>query len=154
MVVDSLRFPPYIKDLFGTLQVGAIHGRLLTAWSVAGVLGPVLVNYIRELQIARGLPKTEAYSITMYIMVGVLLIGFIANLRLRPVAAKYHQSPLTKSLTVERLRMLKLITVSIAIWVRYLMPAPPNFLSSNSDLSTGIKLNDYRSAYYYYQQNS
>jgi MFS family permease len=82
--------PAYIRDLFGTLQVGAIHGRLLTAWSVAGVLGPVLVNYIREFQIDRGVPKTEAYSITMYIMVGVLLIGFIANLRLRPVAAKYH----------------------------------------------------------------
>jgi MFS family permease len=82
--------PAYIRDLFGTLQVGAIHGRLLTAWSVAGVLGPVLVNYIREFQIDRGVPKTEAYSITMYIMVGVLLIGLIANLRLRPVAAKYH----------------------------------------------------------------
>jgi MFS family permease len=83
--------PAYLRDLFGTLQVGAIHGRLLTAWSVAGVLGPVLINYIRESQINNGVPKAEAYTITMYIMVGVLSIGLIANLRLRPVNAKYHQ---------------------------------------------------------------
>src|SRR4030095_15888243 len=37
--------PAYLKDLFGVMQVGAIHGRLLPAWSVAGILGPVLVNY-------------------------------------------------------------------------------------------------------------
>ncbi|MDF5731034.1 MAG: OFA family MFS transporter [Rhizonema sp. PD38] len=82
--------PAYLRDLFGTMQVGAIHGRLLTAWSVAGVLGPVLVNYIREFQINHGVPKTEAYTVTMYIMVGVLLIGFIANLLLREVHMKYH----------------------------------------------------------------
>lgn len=72
--------PAYLRDIFGTMQVGAIHGRLLTAWSVAGVLGPVLVNYIREFQINSGVPKAQAYSVTMYIMVGVLFIGFIANL--------------------------------------------------------------------------
>jgi MFS family permease len=82
--------PAYLRDLFGSLQVGAIHGRLLTAWSVAGVLGPVLVNYIRESQINAGIPKAEAYTVTMYIMVGVLLIGFIANLRLRPVDSRHH----------------------------------------------------------------
>ena len=75
--------PAYLRDQFGTLQVGAIHGRLLTAWSTAGVLGPVLVNYIREYQISRGVPKAEAYSVTMYIMAGLLLVGFAANSVLR-----------------------------------------------------------------------
>lgn len=82
--------PAYLRDLFGTMQVGAIHGRLLTAWSVAGVLGPVLVNYLRESRIAHGVPKAEAYSVTMYIMAGLLVIGFIANLLVRPVDPKYH----------------------------------------------------------------
>ena len=77
--------PAYLRDRFGTLQVGAIHGRLLTAWSTAGVLGPVLVNYIREYQIGRGVPKAEAYSVTMYLMAGLLLVGFAANVALRPV---------------------------------------------------------------------
>ena len=55
--------PAYLRDLFGTLQVGAIHGRLLTAWSAAGVAGPVLVNYIREYQIDRGVPRADAYNV-------------------------------------------------------------------------------------------
>jgi MFS family permease len=82
--------PAYLRDLFGTMQVGAIHGRLLTAWSVAGVLGPVLVNYIREFQIDAGIPAGEAYSVTMYIMAGLLLIGFIANRLISEVDEKYH----------------------------------------------------------------
>jgi MFS family permease len=81
--------PAYLRDIFGTFQVGAIHGRLLTAWSVAGVLGPVLVNYIRQYQIDSGVPKAQAYSITMYIMCGLLLIGFLCNLAMRPVKPKY-----------------------------------------------------------------
>jgi MFS family permease len=75
--------PAYLRDLFGTTQVGAIHGRLLTAWSVAGVLGPVLVNYIREYQIARGIPKADAYTVTMYIMAGLLIVGFACNWSVR-----------------------------------------------------------------------
>jgi MFS family permease len=82
--------PAYLRDMFGTMQVGAIHGRLLTAWSAAGVLGPVLVNYIREDRIAHGVPKAQAYSLTMYIMAGLLVIGFIANLLIKPVAAKHR----------------------------------------------------------------
>jgi MFS family permease len=82
--------PAYLRDMFGTYQVGAIHGRLLTAWSVAGVLGPVLVNYIRQYQIDNGVPKAHAYSITMYIMCGLLLIGFLCNFAMRPVKEKYH----------------------------------------------------------------
>jgi MFS family permease len=82
--------PAYLRDIFGTYQVGAIHGRLLTAWSVAGVLGPVLVNYIRQYQIDNGIPKTQAYSVTMYIMCGLLLIGFLCNFAMRAVDEKYH----------------------------------------------------------------
>jgi MFS family permease len=72
--------PAYLRDVFGTLQVGAIHGRLLTAWSVAGVLGPVCVSYMREWQISRGVPKAEAYSTTMYLMAALLLAGLVCNL--------------------------------------------------------------------------
>jgi len=82
--------PAYLRDMFGTYQVGAIHGRLLTAWSVAGVLGPVLVNYIRQYQIDSGVPKAQAYSVTMYIMCGLLLIGFICNFAMSEVKAKYY----------------------------------------------------------------
>jgi MFS family permease len=82
--------PAYLRDMFGTMQVGAIHGRLLTAWSAAGVLGPVLVNYIREARIAHGVPKAEAYSVTMYIMAGLLIVGLVCNLLLRPVAERHR----------------------------------------------------------------
>jgi MFS family permease len=77
--------PAYLRDLFGTVQVGAIHGRLLTAWSVAGVAGPALVNYIREHQIRSGVLKAEAYTVTMYIMAGLLAVGLICNLLVRPL---------------------------------------------------------------------
>ncbi|MEP7002800.1 MAG: OFA family MFS transporter [bacterium] len=82
--------PAYLRDMFGTMQVGAIHGRLLTAWSTAGVLGPVLVNYIREYQVAHGVAKANAYGFTMYVMASLLVIGFVANLAIRPVDAKHH----------------------------------------------------------------
>ena len=81
--------PAYLRDMFGTIQVGAIHGRLLTAWSTAGVLGPVLVNYIREYEIAHGVPKAGAYTTTMYIMAGLLVVGFICNLLVRPVDERH-----------------------------------------------------------------
>ncbi|WP_293778552.1 OFA family MFS transporter [uncultured Oxalicibacterium sp.] len=82
--------PAYLADLFGTKYVGGIHGRLLTAWATAGVLGPVLVNYIREYQINSGVAPGDAYTVTMYIMAGLLLIGFLCNLAIRPVNAKHH----------------------------------------------------------------
>ena len=78
--------PAYLRDLFGTVQVGAIHGRLLTAWSTAGIVGPVLVNYIREYQIAHGVAKAASYNTTMYIMAGLLIVGFIANALVKPLA--------------------------------------------------------------------
>ena len=82
--------PAYLRDIFGTMQVGAIHGRLLTAWAVAGVLGPVLVNYIRQFQIDHGVQKAQAYSITMYIMCGLLLVGLLCDLAMRPVNERHH----------------------------------------------------------------
>jgi MFS family permease len=82
--------PAYLRDMFGTMNVGAIHGRVLTAWSVAGVLGPVLVNYIRQYQIDRGVATAQAYSITMYIMCGLLLAGLLCNLAMREVNERYH----------------------------------------------------------------
>jgi len=82
--------PAYLKDLFGSMQVGAIHGRLLTAWSVAGILGPVLVNYIREYLKGRGTTGVGLYAPTMYLMAGLLLIGLICNLSVRPVNERYY----------------------------------------------------------------
>jgi MFS family permease len=82
--------PAYLKDIFGTRYVGAIHGRLLTAWSAAGIFGPVLVNYIREYQIENGVAKAHAYSTTMYIMAGLLFLGLICNLFMHPVHERHH----------------------------------------------------------------
>jgi hypothetical protein len=76
--------------MFGTRYVGAIHGLLITAWSVAGVLGPVLVNYIRQYQIDSGVLKAQAYNVTMYIMAGLLVVGFIANFLIKAVDDRHH----------------------------------------------------------------
>jgi MFS family permease len=84
--------PAYLSDIFGTHYVGAIHGRLLTAWSAAGVAGPVLVNYIREYQIENGTPAAQAYNITMYLMAGLLVVGFLCNLAVRPVPDRYYMA--------------------------------------------------------------
>jgi MFS family permease len=85
--------PAYLKDMFGTRYVGAIHGLLLTAWSMAGIFGPVLVNYIREYNITHGVPKAQAYNVTMYIMAGLLVIGFICNLLVKAVHRRFHMRP-------------------------------------------------------------
>jgi MFS family permease len=82
--------PAYLKDMYGTRYVGAIHGLLLTAWSMAGIFGPVLVNYIREYNVAHGVPKAQAYNTTMYIMAGLLVIGFICNALVKAVDARFH----------------------------------------------------------------
>jgi MFS family permease len=84
--------PAYLADIFGTQFVGAIHGRLLTAWSAAGILGPVLVNYIREFQIDRGVPPAQAYNVTMYVLAGLLVAGLFCNLAVRPVAERWFMS--------------------------------------------------------------
>lgn len=84
--------PAYLADLFGTQMVGAIHGRLLTAWATAGILGPVVVNYMRDYQLSLGIPREQVYNQTMYILVGMLVIGLIANLSIRPIADKHFMS--------------------------------------------------------------
>ena len=84
--------PAYLADMFGTQMVGAIHGRLLTAWSVAGILGPVLVNYINDAQIKSGVAKSAAYDTTMYVLAALLAGGFLCNLMVRPVAAHWFMS--------------------------------------------------------------
>jgi MFS family permease len=82
--------PAYLKDMFGVAQVGAIHGRLLTAWSAAGVAGPLIINAIADYQTAAGRTGADLYTLSLFIMVGVLAVGFIANLLVRPVDPRFH----------------------------------------------------------------
>ncbi len=84
--------PAYLADIFGTQMVGAIHGRLLTAWSTAGILGPVIVNYMREYQLGLGVPREQVYNQTMYILVGMLVVGLICNLLVRPLNDKWFMT--------------------------------------------------------------
>ncbi|MDN3058077.1 OFA family MFS transporter [Streptomyces sp. SRF1] len=83
--------PAYLKDLFGTYQVGAIHGRLLTAWSLAGVLGPFIVNKVADHQEAAGKTGPGLYSLSLTIMIVLLVVGFIANELVRSVHPRFHE---------------------------------------------------------------
>ncbi|MFH9753002.1 OFA family MFS transporter [Streptomyces griseus] len=87
--------PAYLKDLFGTYQVGAIHGRLLTAWSTAGVLGPLIVNWIADRQEEAGKDGAELYGTSLFIMMGLLVVGFVANELVRPVHPSHHLDAVT-----------------------------------------------------------
>ncbi len=91
--------PAYLRDLFGTYQVGAIHGRLLTAWSVAGVLGPLIVNAIADAQIAAKVAGPARYTPSFIIMIVLLVIGFVANELIRPVADRFHEERATSTPT-------------------------------------------------------
>ena len=84
--------PAYLADLFGAQMVGAITGRLLTAWATAGVLGPVVVNYMREYKLGLGIPREQVYNQTMYILVGMLVVGLICNVMVRPIDAKWFMT--------------------------------------------------------------
>jgi hypothetical protein len=84
--------PAYLADMFGTQFVGAIHGRLLTAWSTAGILGPVVVNYLHDQRQAEGVAPDQLYGPIFFILAGLLLVGFVANLLVRPVDPKWHMS--------------------------------------------------------------
>ncbi len=84
--------PAYLADIFGTQFVGAIHGRVLTAWSVAGVAGPALIAGLRQFQLDHGIARALVYDRTLYIMAGLLLVGLICNLSIRPVADKHYMS--------------------------------------------------------------
>jgi len=82
--------PAYLRDLFGTMQVGAIHGRIITAWSMAAIVGPQLVTYLSTYQREHGVPKVQSYSLTFYLMAGFLLMGLLCNLLVRPVDPRHH----------------------------------------------------------------
>jgi MFS family permease len=82
--------PAYLRDMFGTMQVGAIHGRLITAWSMAAVLGPQLVTYISEYQKSRNVPVAQSYNFTMYLMAALLVIGACCNACIRAVDRRHH----------------------------------------------------------------
>ena len=82
--------PAYLRDMFGTYQVGAIHGRLITAWSAAAIIGPQVINYISTAKKEAGVPKNLAYNDSLYICVGMLVVGLICNLLVRPVNPKHH----------------------------------------------------------------
>ncbi|MBA2471585.1 MAG: OFA family MFS transporter [Pseudonocardiales bacterium] len=84
--------PAYLRDLFGTFEVGAIHGRLLTAWSTAGVLGPLIVNAIADAQTRAGQTGPSKYILSFSIMTGLLVVGFVANELIRPVKPKFHEA--------------------------------------------------------------
>jgi MFS family permease len=84
--------PAYLADMFGTQMVGAIHGRLLTAWSAAGIFGPVIVNYMREYQLEHGVPRAQVYDTTAYILCGLLAIGVVCNFFVKPVADKHFMT--------------------------------------------------------------
>jgi MFS family permease len=84
--------PAYLADMFGTAYVGAIHGRLLTAWSAAGVAGPAIVNYVRQYRIDHGAAPAAAYDVTLYAMAGLLVAGFFCNAAVRPVDARHHMT--------------------------------------------------------------
>jgi MFS family permease len=85
--------PAYLADIFGTQFVGAIHGRLLTAWSTAGIVGPVIVNYIREFEISAGVSRDHVYDVTMYVLAGMLVAGLICNFLVKPLADKWFMKP-------------------------------------------------------------
>ena len=84
--------PAYLADMFGTQFVGAIHGRLLTAWSTAGILGPVVVNYMHDTRLEKGIPFDQIYAPIFVVLAGLLVVGFIANMLVRPVADKYFMT--------------------------------------------------------------
>jgi MFS family permease len=123
--------PAYLADLFGIRVVGAIHGRLLTAWSTAGVLGPVLVNYIRDYQLDHGVARAEAYSVTMYILAGLLALGLVCNLAVRPVAERLFLDPQPQGVAVPALQLSAAgsverprtsLTLLVAAWAAVLVP--------------------------------
>ncbi len=82
--------PAYLRDLFGTLQVGAIHGRLLTAWSAAGIVGPQLIARLGDYQTAHHVPAAQQYTLPLHILAGFLVVGFVCNLLIKPVASVHY----------------------------------------------------------------
>ncbi|HYK78683.1 MAG TPA: MFS transporter, partial [Micropepsaceae bacterium] len=121
--------PAYLADIFGTQFVGAIHGRLLTAWSTAGIVGPVVVNYIREFEIAAGVPRQSVYDVTLYILAGFLVIGFLCNWAVKPLKE-------TQQITwlVQRMNRRPYILFWLPIWTVLLLLYLTNSIPSTSAL--------------------
>ena len=118
--------PAYLRDLFGTAQVGAIHGRLLTAWSAAGIVGPLLISGLREYQRHHGVPATEAYSVTMLILAGLLGVGLISNAQVRPVTSpKQQPTEATAPSPVEVAAPESAGSHSLGLWVSWLVVGTP-----------------------------
>lgn len=125
--------PAYLADVFGSQMVGAIHGRLLTAWSAAGVSGPVLVNYLREYQLAQGVEPARIYDITLLALTGLLIIGFICNQLVRPIPQKY-------AMTAEQQQQARgLYTINKDAQLSW-EPTPAPLLLTLSWLAVGIPL--------------
>lgn len=108
--------PAYLKDLFGKLEVGAIHGRLLTAWSAAGVAGPLIVNTIVDGRREAGVTGAALYIPSMVVMAVLLVVGFVANALVRPVAERHHEpvDPLLAAEVEESLAGVELTTTTTA----------------------------------------
>ena len=83
--------PAYLKDLFGTYQVGAIHGVLLTAWSTAGIIGPEILNHFSDVAIEEGVQGPARYTTGFMVVAVLLAIGFISNEMIKPVDPKWHE---------------------------------------------------------------
>lgn len=125
--------PAYLADVFGSQMVGAIHGRLLTAWSAAGISGPVLVNYLREYQLAQGVEPARIYDITLPALTGLLIIGFICNQLVRPIPQKY-------AMTAEQQQQARgLYTINKDAQLSW-EPTPAPLLLTLSWLAVGIPL--------------
>jgi hypothetical protein len=84
--------PAYVRDLFGARDLSQIYGRILTAWSVAGILGPMLVNYVRKYQLDRGVPPANAYSTVLYVMSALLGVGLICNFFIRKLSDEKYEA--------------------------------------------------------------
>lgn len=125
--------PAYLADVFGSQMVGAIHGRVLTAWSAAGISGPVLVNYLREYQLAQGVEPARIYDITLLALTGLLIIGFICNQLVRPIPQKY-------AMTAEQQQQARgLYTINKDAQLSW-EPTPAPLLLTLSWLAVGIPL--------------
>ena len=103
--------PAYLADIFGTQFVGAIHGRLITAWSTAGIIGPVIVNYMHDSRKAEGIAADQIYHPIFYVLAGLLVAGFVANLLIKPLHKKWFMKP-------EEVEALQIKTAVACIAVR------------------------------------
>jgi MFS family permease len=75
--------PAFLADIFGPENVGAIHGAVLTAWSAAAVVGPVIIGALSERSKAAG--NIHKYDMPLHILAGLLLVGFVLTFFVRPL---------------------------------------------------------------------